>query len=280
MKRKRELGRNLLARALGRVFRPSMPSYFVQTAPRASNMVALFAGTWASRLPFEDVGSGSSDLFHDERIRWFLEVVGGVEGRDVLELGPLEGGHSHMLEAGGARRVVAVEANGQSWLKCLAVKETIGLPRTSFLLGDFVKYLQEDGEAFDAALACGILYHLKDPHKLFPLLRARCRGPVMLWTMVWSETIATAHPGLHKRFKEARTATLSDGRTIRLHKHEYKGTYLSKGFFGGNDSYSEWMSRDDLEAAITAAGYRVEQVAFDEPDHPNGPAIGMVIRPV
>lgn len=279
MKRKRELGRNLLVRALGKVFRPSMPSYFVQSTPSAGNMVGLFEGTWASRLPIQGVASGSSDLFDDERIRWFLDAIGGVDGKKVLELGPLEGGHSHMLEAGGAQRVVAVEANGQSWLKCLAVKETLGLVRTSFLLGDFVKYLSEPGESFDAALACGILYHLKDPHELFPLLRARCTGPVMLWTMVWSENIESAHPGLHKRFQQARNVTLPGGAVIRLHRHEYRGSYLSRGFFGGNDSYSEWLSRADLEAAATAAGYRVEQIAFDEPNHPNGPAIAMLLQP-
>lgn len=280
MERKRSHGRSLLIRALGRVFRPSMPSYFVQSSPRAANMVALFEGTWASRLPLEGAESGSSDLFNDDRIRWFLEAIGGAEGLNVLELGPLEGGHSHMLEAGGAKRVVAVEANGQSWLKCLAVKETIGLARTSFLLGDFVKYLQEPGETFDAALACGILYHLKDPHTLFPLLRARCPGPIMLWTMVWSESVETAHPGLHKRFQGERTVTLEGGAAIRLHRHEYRGTYLSRGFFGGNDSYSEWMSREDLVTAAKAGGYEVERVAFDEPNHPNGPALAVLLRPV
>ena len=48
------------------------------------------------------------------------------------------------LDAGAARRasITAIEANRRAYLKCLVMKETLGLTRTRFLLGDFVEYLR------------------------------------------------------------------------------------------------------------------------------------------
>lgn len=41
----------------------------------------------------------------DYRIEWFERIVGGFSGKRVLELGPLEEGHSYMLEKGGRRKL-------------------------------------------------------------------------------------------------------------------------------------------------------------------------------
>ena len=184
-----------------------------------------------------------------------------------------------MLDRAGAKSVTAIEANGNAWLKCLAVKETIGIPSAKFLLGDFVKHLAESADQFDVCIACGILYHLHNPQDLFTLLRKRCNGPIMLWTMIWSEQIQAAHPILHKAFKGVRTATLSNGKAIQLHRHEYGQSIFTSTFWGGNASYSEWMSREDLIASVEAAGYQIQEIAFDEPNHPNGPALAMILVP-
>jgi len=279
MSRFQRIGRSLGHRFMAKVFGATLPSYFIGKAPAPENMISLFEGGWASALPIAGAVSGSSRLFEDERIRWFLEKSGGVHDATVLELGPLEGGHSYMLEKAGARQVVAIEANGLAWLKCLAVKETFGLAKVRFLLGDFLRHLETAEDRYDAVVACGILYHLKNPQDLFPLLRKVCDGPVLLWTMAWSERIRDDHPGLHKRFSSTRTARLPTGATVTLHRHEYQQTVMQKGFFGGNDTYSEWMSREDIQAAAAAAGYQVGEIAFDEPRHANGPALAMLLKP-
>ena len=95
----------------------------------------------------------------DPRVAWAITALGGVEGRQVLEVGPLEGGHTWMLEQAGAARVIAVEANARALLRCLIVKELVGLPRTTFLLGDALAYLDASPPPFDAALAAGVLSH-------------------------------------------------------------------------------------------------------------------------
>lgn len=270
------LGKRIAHRVLGN----AVPNHFVAVSPSPRTVVGLFEDEWASELPIPGVKSGASRLFDDERIRWFLDRVSGVREALVLELGPLEGGHSCMLEQAGARRVVAVESNGRAWLKCLAVKEILGLSKVNFLLGDFVRYLEETPEVFDFSIACGVLYHLRDPHLLFPLLRRACRGPVMLWTMIWSDRIRVDHLGLHKNFSSTRKIALPSGKTIVLHRHEYRRSILSTGFWGGNATYSEWMSRADLVAAAESAGYMIQEVAFDEPLHPNGPALTLLLKPI
>ncbi len=132
------LGKRIVQRVLG----TAVPDHFVTSAPSPRHMVSLFEGGWASELPIPGVKSGASSLFDDDRIHWFLKSISGVRNARVLELGPLEGGHSCMLEQAGARQVVAGESNGRAWLKCLAVKETLGLSKVHFLLGDFVRYLE------------------------------------------------------------------------------------------------------------------------------------------
>lgn len=84
----------------------------------------------------------------------------------VLELGPLEAGHTYMLEKMGARSIVAVEANSRAYLKCLIVKELFELKRAKFLLGDFVAYLKNNTRHFDLCLASGVLYHMQNPAEL------------------------------------------------------------------------------------------------------------------
>ncbi len=76
---------------------------YVHAAPSGQAALQIFDGEWSSKLPPPyDKVSGSSELFQDARIEWMLEVLGGVKGLRVLELGPLEAGHTCMLERAGA----------------------------------------------------------------------------------------------------------------------------------------------------------------------------------
>jgi hypothetical protein len=140
--------------------RPAPPgildSYF-KSAPGPQNALDIFRGEWSSALPppLSDLQAGGVGLFDDDRIKWFLKEIGGVAGKAVLELGPLEGGHTYMLEKAGAAQVTALEANSRAFLRCLVVKELLGLPRSRFLCGDFMEYLRQAGPRFDVCLAAG-----------------------------------------------------------------------------------------------------------------------------
>lgn len=40
------------------------------------------------------------------------------------------------------------------------------------------------------------------------------------------------------------------------------------GFYGGNRSHGNWLSRGDLMAALVHFGWRDIEVGFEQPDHP------------
>lgn len=127
--------------------------------PHPQNALDIFAGAWASTLPapFEHLTAGRTSLFEDERIAWAIEQLGGVAGQRILELGPLEGGHTYLLHRAGAAEIVAIEANPQAYLKCLITKELLGVPAGRCVHGDFVVYLRETGERYDVVIASGVL---------------------------------------------------------------------------------------------------------------------------
>ena len=73
--------------------------------------------------------AGQVPLFNDDRISWFAEQINSnFEEFSVLELGPLEGGHSYMFEQLGAKEITAIEANSRAFLKCLIIEELLNLP--------------------------------------------------------------------------------------------------------------------------------------------------------
>ena len=84
---------------------------------------------------------------NDERIRWLLEQLGNVEGEKILELGPLEGGHTYMLEHAGAK-VTSVEGNYGAFLRCLTVKNLLGLECSKFYAKELSTILKKKGPYF------------------------------------------------------------------------------------------------------------------------------------
>ena len=90
--------------------------HFVTSAPGRQNALNIFEGQWTSQLPHGGQGltAGSIPLIQDPRVTWAIERLGGVQDRMVLELGSLEGGHSYMLENGGAKSLLAPESSSNS----------------------------------------------------------------------------------------------------------------------------------------------------------------------
>ncbi len=105
--------------------------------PEPQTCIDLFAGEWSSALPAlggVTLTGGQAALFDDQRIKMLQEFY-PLYGKNILELGPLEAGHTYMMHQAGAKHITAVEANSRAFLKCLLVKELYQLNRTSFLHG-------------------------------------------------------------------------------------------------------------------------------------------------
>jgi hypothetical protein len=246
---------------------------YITIAPSGQNAVDIFRGQWASALPTAlGVKAGAAPLFDDRRISWAIEQFGGVKDQRVLELGPLEGGHSYMLAAAGAE-VLAVESNTRAYLRCLVAKELTGTESVRFQLGDFMAYLQACADRFDVCVASGVLYHMRNPVETLACT-AKVAKKLFLWTHYYDAEVLAARADTPARFGAATPAEFA-GFAHTLHRHVYGAALDQAGFCGGDAPYSNWLSRDDLLGGLAHVGWRVEAIAFEDPQHPNGPALAL-----
>jgi hypothetical protein len=248
---------------------------FAAGAPSPQSAIDAVPGPWASRVPLADVRTGEAELFDDERARWAIDTLGGVAEARCLELGPLEGGHSYMLHGAGAAHVVSVEANRESFLKCLVVKELLGLERCSFLCGDAIEYLRGSEEQFDLCWCAGFLYHMVDPVGLIELITPRA-SRLYMWTHYYDA--AALAPGTPKGKPFAKgevTESERGGFRHRLHRHDYGAATRLPGFWGGTQAHSNWLSQEDLIGALEHFGWSGIETRIDA-GHPHGPALDLV----
>ncbi len=249
---------------------------YVKTAPGPQNALDIFKGEWSSRLPGDlaSLRAGSIPLFEDSRIEWGVNAVGGVKDKDVLELGPLEAGHTYMLERSGARTITSIEANTRAYLKCLIVKEILELKRAHFLCGDFVEYLRTNTRSYDIGIASGVLYHMQNPAELIALLAKACNN-LLIWTHYFDSAVVSSKPSLANKFTKSAAAVHAGFRYTQF-RHEYGDALKWFGFCGGSMPYSHWMSRDDILSCLRFFGFHHIRTSFEMPDHPNGPSFAIL----
>lgn len=258
--------------------RAAILDQYVREAPTPQASLDLFKGDWWSSFPgaLSGLRAGQLPLFDDPRIHWAIKALGGVEGKTVLELGPLEGGHTFALENAGARSILAIEASSKAFLKCLVAKEILGMQRARFALGDFEQYLRSAPDRFDIAIACGVLYHLKDPVELIHNL-ARVTDRVFIWTQYYVPERLAAIEHMKHRFRQSHAAEHA-GFRYTAYRYEYGDFLDTSRFAGGSDEFSHWLGRDDLLGALRHAGFGKIEVGEEDLEHANGPCISLVAR--
>jgi len=248
---------------------------YVTLPPEPQHALDLFQNEWSSAMPSHSGLKslpGAAGLFEDPRIIWADDRL-GFAGRTVLELGPLEGGHSYMMQNLGATAITAIEANSRAFLKCLIVKELFKLEKVSFLLGDFNAYLMNNPPRFDICVASGVLYHCTDPVNTLNAI-ARISDRVFLWTHYYDEPIIRSNPVLGPFFDKPESITIYGQRFVSASKR-YKKALDWQGFCGGTAEHARWLSRDAIIHTLATAGMAHIDIAFDDPTHPNGPALAI-----
>lgn len=220
---------------------------FVQGLPANQKAIDCFEGLWYSKFPktFE-VEGGVNELFEDSRLNWALTHLLPKSDWDVLELGPLEGGHSYYLEKHtNIRSVTAIEANRLCWLRCLVTKEVVDLKRTRFLLGDFLEYLRQSSRQYHLGLALGVLYHMANPLELLRLLAKAC-DDIILWTQFVTD----------EQKSKWQEVELRDGQfTTTGYLHDYEGGTERDNFIGGVGSHAVWLTKDGILESLEGVGF-------------------------
>lgn len=254
----------------------SILDVYSKNAPADQEAINIFRGEWSSLFPEErQLQAGGVPLFEDMRIQLGLKELGGVAGQEVLELGPLEGGHSYQLEQAGAKSVLAIEANSRAYLKCLVAKEIMGMQRVRFVHGDFMEYLRQSSRRFDFVLCSGVLYHQKHPVELLHRL-SMITARMLIWTHYYDEQIVSSSPHLSPKFPTA-MRTEYEGYAHTLHRQEYQLSLLHPGFCGAGAEYSQWMEREELLGALRHFGYSQVKVLLEDPHFVNGPCIMLAV---
>jgi hypothetical protein len=248
--------------------------YYVQSAPSNQNSLDIFKTEWASKLPAElEVTAGQSFLFEDPRITWVNEQFGGLQGQEILELGPLEAGHTYMMEQLGATSVTAIEANTRAYLKCLIAKEILNLKNAHFLLGDFIEYLKQHPRKFDLCIASGVLYHMQNPAELIDLI-SQVTDRVFLWTHYYDEALMPQKKEFIHRFPSASVVDYK-GFSHTLYRQEYGEALGYASFCGGSHAFSTWMKREEIIACLSFFGFSNITTSFENPHNPGGPCFAI-----
>jgi hypothetical protein len=220
---------------------------FVRGIPCTQNAIDCFSGLWYSAFPQEfAITAGECNLFCDERLSWAFSHLQPNNDWDVLELGPLEGGHSYWLEKEtNVKRITSIEANRLCWLRCLVTKEVVGLKKTQFLLGDFLEYLHNNKKKFDLALALGVLYHMEKPVDLLSLLFKSSEN-LLLWSQFAGKEQIQTWKSVEVRYKDFTTIG---------YVNDYGNGISKDEFIGGVSAHAIWLTEQGILDALKFVGY-------------------------
>lgn len=235
---------------------------YATDAPNRQATVDIFSGTWSTQLPGGLV-TGPSGNFYDSRVE-LVEREFGFAGKSVLELGPMEAGHTFGIHALGAKSIVAVEGNSNCYLKCLMVKELYDLNRASILYGDIIKHLENTKVEYDVIFASGVLYHMMEPLKLLSEIK-RHTQKAYIWTGFYDREVM--EPAYGERFKDRFKAPIEikhGNFTCTGYPQSYEEMLDLPQYSGGSAPGSVWLSKDDILRFLKHIGFnRVEAMDID-----------------
>jgi len=252
--------------------------------PNRQAVVDLFK-PWASVLPDtpqgeELISGGAADLFHDARLQFFLDLVDvrsdHENWRPVLELGPLEGGHSFMLSHAGAK-VISIEGSPIAYSKVLAVKEIYQLKSVHFLYGNFIAFIKDAAkkkQKFHAVICVGVLYHMTDPMEVLFLL-SQITDNLLVWTQYYNPKTLMSYDWLNND----KPITVGGYMHVpHMHRYDSRG----KTFLGGQDPVACWLERKDILGGLAKFGFNkfdhLDASIAAEETHPHGSQFTFVAR--
>jgi hypothetical protein len=257
----------------------AITSGFEARSPTHQNSLDIVPGGWlASFPPSSGLVGGSAPTFEDPRVPWAASVLGGLNGRSILELGPFEAYNTYQFHQAGAGPIVSIEANKFNFIKCLIVKNIFGLNAT-FMLGNFHNYLNSTVCRFDICWASGVLYHMTQPIELLHKIK-KVSDRIFIWSHYYDYEYINNSANMTYFDASKDLIHQVSGRSIRLHHRNYQNPDDGAPplFSGGGEQYSYWMEKDDILFILTNLGYTRIDLGGDEPRYAPGPAFWLVAR--
>jgi SAM-dependent methyltransferase len=194
---------------------------------------------------------GGISAIGDVRVERFFEQAPHPEA--ILELGSLEGAHSFMLaQHPGVKRVVALEGREANLRKARFLQERLQIHTVEFAQANLEHAELAKFGKFDAIFCCGLLYHLPEPWRLIQ----QCSS-IAPFLFIWTQYSAE---------KEAHN--LGNGLRGKTHIEGGPDEPLS-----GMSATAIWLTLDSLRDLLVRSGYGTVEVIYDDPAHPNGPAV-------
>jgi hypothetical protein len=230
-----------------------------------ANAVNIFRGHWAYKLPMEGVESGQMTSFFSEPpgVKLLKKHYPNHRDFDLLELGPHEGEHSYHLNS-IVRHAYAVEGRPANYLKCLVVKNELGLNNVRFALGDAVEYLKLGKHRWDIGYCAGFLYHMADPAAVIRLLAQRTKRLILTTVVMdWKEMEAADQRTADDQFPTNWT------KFIEREPHEVRGYEYFRRIFQSSEAgtvlghgashteYAHLVTAETLKRIIADAGGRI-----------------------
>lgn len=212
-------------------------------------------GPWVTRFWVDGVpcGGSSYDPTSDARMIMFESKAGPLVGKRILELGPLEGGHTVQLARKGAF-VVAIEGHEANYRRCLFVEEFFHLEKVEFVLADLRTVNFNPLGQFDLIFNVGVLYHLDEPWKLLKSLR----------NVATRMFISTHCAGIDKI-----------DAVVDVDGYALEGRWWQEGPLeaplSGLQPTSFWPTRTSLEKMLALTGWTSLTWMDYNPQFPNGP---------
>ena len=248
--------------------------YFTLESPNSQSTLDCLGAKWISKVPLKNVNSGHIPLFEDGRMDWLTKRI-DVSGKQVLELGSFEGGHTFMLANAGAS-VTGVESNSLSFIKSLLGKELLQY-QAQFLYGDILRYL-ETCNFYDIIVASGVLYHMENPVEMLCRV-AKKTNRVFIWTHYfdsnfrnWNSEVVDR---LADKFLDAGERAEFGDFSYPVITQKYLESLDLREFCGGPTEKSAWMFREDILDLLTHLNFKNIEIVMEKVDHKHGPSFAI-----
>ena len=147
-------------------------------------------------------------------------------------------------------------------------------PNEEALVERLRQFVEKSTRTFDVIFASGVLYHMTDPAKLL-FDMSRRSNQLFVWTHYVDAVNIDMKPAVKAHFGPAQVLEW-DGCRYEQYTYSYQHALDWNGFCGGSAPAAAWLTRDSILNLLQHCGFGKVTIGFDHPDHPHGPAFGLV----